>query len=436
MLRLFLALTFSCTFLSLQAQNDYYFPPITGDNWETVDPAELGWCTDQIDTLLQFLGEKNSKGFIVLHKGMIAIEQYYDSFTQDSLWYWASAGKTLTAFLTGVAQEEGWLSIEDPTNDYLGDGWTNAPPEKEDLITVWHQLTMTTGLDDGVADVDCTTPDCLQYLTDAGTRWAYHNGPYTLTQSVIEQATGQTINQFTFSRLNSKTGMSGIWLPLGFISTHVSKPRDMARFGSLMLNDGVWDGETVLADQDYLEAMRTPSQSINEAYGYLWWLNGQDTYQLPQTQITFNGSIIPAAPADLYAGLGKNDQKLYIVPSLDLVVVRMGDAAGGVPLLSLSSFDNQLWEKLMAVIDCTPNRQQEVDAERFLVYPNPANDVLQFSGLTSGENRIIVIDRFGRTCWEGEASQELSIRHLEPGWYVIQVVDPQGKIRQTRFLKQ
>ena len=125
-----------------------YFPPATGTAWVTVFPASLGWCGDKIDTLYQYLGQANTKAFIVLQDGKIAIEKYFGTFTQDSLWYWASAGKTLTSFCVGIAQQENYLALSDTTSKYLGIGWTSCPGEKEEKITIRNQLTMTTGLDD------------------------------------------------------------------------------------------------------------------------------------------------------------------------------------------------------------------------------------------------------------------------------------------------
>jgi hypothetical protein len=70
---------------------------------------------------------------------------------------------------------------------------------------------------------------------------------------------------------------------------------------------------------------------------------------LPQSQIVFSGPIIPNAPADLFAALGKNDQKIYVVPSQKLVIIRMGNTAGGVKPAG-SDFDNELWGKLKPII--------------------------------------------------------------------------------------
>jgi hypothetical protein len=150
-----------------------YFPPLSGTAfWDTLSPAALGWCTDKIDSLYDYLNQQDTKGFIVLKDGKIVLEKYFGTFTADSLWYWASAGKTITSFLVGKAQEENFLSLSDTTASYLGAGWTNCTPSKENKIKILNQLTMTSGLDDGVPDNHCTIDTCLNYLADAGTRWA------------------------------------------------------------------------------------------------------------------------------------------------------------------------------------------------------------------------------------------------------------------------
>jgi hypothetical protein len=79
-------------------------------------------------------------------------------------------------------------------------------------------------------------------------------------------------------------------------------------------------------------------------------LNGKSSYHLPQTQLQFNGSIIPNAPNDMFMALGKNDQKIYIVPSKKMVVIRMGDVANpDNPTFALSGFDIELWAKISAL---------------------------------------------------------------------------------------
>jgi CubicO group peptidase (beta-lactamase class C family) len=330
--------------------NTIYFPPISGTEWQTTTPASLSWSQTQLDDLYTYLQTKNTRAFLILKNGKIVAEKYFGSFTVDSNWYWASAGKTMTAFLVGIAQYEGSININSKTSQYLGTGWTSLSLAKENLITVRHQLTMTTGLDDGVMpDNDCTLPSCLQYKADAGTRWAYHNAPYTILDKVVENATGKTYNTYFQEKIRDKTGMNGLWIKTGYNNVYYSTPRSMARFGLLLLNKGKWDQTTILADTDYLNTQTNTSQSYNPSYGYLTWLNGKSNYMLPQLQFVFPGALVPNAPADMYSALGKNDQKIYVVPSQKIVVIRMGDSAGNTQL-ALSSFDNELWGKLKTII--------------------------------------------------------------------------------------
>ncbi len=333
-----------------QLADSMYFPPNTGAKWEAVTPASLGWNETELTNLYTYLGQKKTRAFIILKNGRMVTERYYNTFTADSNWYWASAGKTMTAFLAGIAQHEGLLNINNKTAQYLGTGWTSLPLAKENLITVRHQLTMTTGLDDGVQpDTDCTLPACLQYKGDAGTRWAYHNAPYTLMDKVVEAATGTTYNNYFQQKVRDKIGMNGLWIKTGYNNVFYSTPRSMARFGLLLLNKGNWNGAAILADTNYFNAQVNTSQRFNSSYGYLTWLNGKSNYMLPSLQTVFSGSLTPAAPADMYAALGKNDQKIYVVPSIKLVVIRLGDDAGNGNL-ALSSFDNEVWGKLKLVM--------------------------------------------------------------------------------------
>jgi CubicO group peptidase (beta-lactamase class C family) len=323
-----------------------YFPPVGSDIWATTTPVALGWNESAVTPLLDYLEEKHSKAFVVLVDGKIVMESYFNGHSASSLWYWASAGKTLTAAMTGIASQEGLLDIDGKVSNYLGMGWTSAPPEKENLITNRHLLTMTSGLDDALGDN--VEPANLQYKADAGTRWAYAN-VYVKLQDVIAEAAGQPYNDYFNAKLRDPIGMNGSWFTSGDNIVYASNARSMARFGLLMLAKGKWD-DTVIVNESFCNAATTTSQGINDAYGYLWWLNGETTYHLPQSQFTFNGSLIPSAPNDMFMALGKNDQKIYIIPSKRMVIVRMGDAADDVNL-ALSDFDEVLWEKINALID-------------------------------------------------------------------------------------
>ena len=157
------------------------------------------------------------------------------------------------------------------------------------------------------------------------------------------------MNAYVNSRLGTPIGMTGAFFNSGYNKIFISKPRSMARFGLLMLNKGKWQNEIIL-NENFFDQATTTSQNINLSYGYLWWLNGKPSYHLPQSQSEFQGSIIPSAPDDMFMALGKNDQKIYVIPGKNMVVVRMGDAADNVNA-ALSDFDEVLWQKINAVIN-------------------------------------------------------------------------------------
>jgi len=411
-----------------------YFPPLLGNTWDTLSPSSLGWCQNEIDTLLNYLDAKNSKAFILLKDGKIVIEQYYDNFTEDSLWYWASAGKTITAFMTGIAQQENFLSISDTSSQYLGTGWTSCLSNDEEKITIRNQLTMTSGLDDG-GDPYCTDDTCLICISDPGTRWAYHNAPYTLLDGVIENATGQTLNNYITQKLKTPTGMTGFFLKIGFNNVYFSTARSMARFGLLILNHGNWNGNQIMTDTNYFNQMVNTSQSLNNSYGYLWWLNGKSSFMVPGSQLVFNGSLNPSAPNDMYAALGLNGQFINVVPSQNLVYIRLGESpgVGEVPL----AMNDTIWQMLNAAMCSTASiDESSLSSKNLEVYPNPA-DQNALVALAGQSFDLSIIDCAGRIILENKNcydSMEINTANFQNGIYYVRVKNSNRQVFYRKFL--
>ncbi len=405
--------------IGLRAQ--LYFPPNNTSTWDTISPSDLGWCSSKIDSLYDLLETNNTKAFVLLVDGKIVLEKYFNGHNAAANWYWASAGKTLTAFVTGMAQQENHLSIDAPTSTYLGEGWTDCTPAQEAAITVWHQLTMTSGLDDGVPASACTLDTCLQFLAEAGTRWAYHNAPYTLLDQVIEGATGQTLNAYTNQKVKVPTGMNGTFLPIGDNNVFFSTARSMARFGLLVLNKGNWAGNQVMTDTSYFHQMTTTSQALNQSYGYLWWLNGQNSFMVPQSQFVFNGSLNPNAPDDMFCGLGANGQFLNVVPSRNMVWIRMGDDPGATPVPFL--FNDVIWQYINA-LPCDPLAVDAGEEAKLGVrlYPNPVRDFLRLDipGRWTAAN-YQVISQQGQPILQGQYAQALDVSALSAGLYYLRL---------------
>lgn len=324
-----------------------YFPSNSGTTWETTPVSELGWNTGAIQTLKNYLAEKNTKSFMILVNGRIVMEEYFDGHTASTEWEWNSAGKTLVGASTGIAQQESLLNINDLVSEYLGTGWTNMPMEKENLITVKHLLTMTSGIDDSKQLV---VKSNLTWVADAGTRWAYGNVFQKLIDVVSEAGTLEFEPYFN-EKLKNRIGMDGHWDYGTIFTIYHSTTRSMARFGLLALNKGKWKNEQIIDETFFTQSMNT-SQDINPSYGYFWWLNGKAKFMIPGEQTIYNGPLVPNAPSDMYAAMGAMDQRIYVIPGKKMVVVRMGNASDpDNPNFAVSGFDNELWGKINAVLN-------------------------------------------------------------------------------------
>ncbi len=324
-----------------------YFPPNSGDSWEKVSPAALGWNLSAIQPLKDYLAKKHSKSFLILVNGRIAIEDYFDGHNIKTTWQWNSAGKTLISATIGIAQQEHLLNINDKASQYLGYNWTNMPIEKENLISVKNLLTMTSGTNN---EKNLVTRRNLTYVADAGNRWAYANVFQKLT-NIISNASHSEFESFFNEKLKTKIGMEGYWNFGPIFSIYHSNTRSMARFGLLALNNGKWNDQQIINESYFKESIQS-SQNINPAYGYLWWLNGKSKYMIPRSQLVYSGALIPNAPADLFAAMGAADQRIYVIPSKNMVVIRMGKASDPLhPNFAASGFDQELWDKINAVIN-------------------------------------------------------------------------------------
>ena len=392
-----------------------YFPPInTNQTWDTVS---AGYDAQALQELNTFLDTTDTKAFIILENGKIAHEVYFDSFTQDSLWYLASAGKTMTAFLIGLAEADGHLAVLQNSKAYLESGWSSCGSAFEDSTTVLKHLTMTTGLNFS-GNTDCTDPSCLT-CSSASEPWYYHNAAYTLLYHMLDSVTPFGITNYILGKLSFTTGITGSYLPLGDNRVFISNARSMARFGLLVLARGDWAGNTIMdsGPGSYYDQMVNTTQSANESYGYLWWLNGKHSFRLPQSTAVFPGPLIPNAPSDLIAGLGKNDQKLYVVPSQNRVVVRLGND-GGQGLFAASGYDNQLWALINALDGSTSLEEWNSDESP---YPNPGKGSLVIPSAREGQSYRL-LNVYGKVLEHDFVQVEGRVQlNASPGLYLLQI---------------
>jgi CubicO group peptidase (beta-lactamase class C family) len=312
-----------------------YLPPATGE-WAAADPAATGWSQARLDKLGPAVGDANSRTFMMLAGGRILLESYFAGATADTLQDIASCQKSVTSTLIGIAHEKGILDIDQHVSEFLAPGWSKATPAQEAAITVRHVMTMSSGLN----------PTTLRKVDEPGARWDYNTAIYQKLRRVLEAAAGDDINHLSRAWMFDTIGIgaSVVWqerpdVPEATDATGerewglLMTARDMARFGLLALRKGTW-GETQVVSRDWLESAWR-SSPVKVDYGLLWWLLGKGN----------RGGA--NAPDDWVAGLGAQDQKVYVVPSLDLVATRQGTAAREASD-NTSSFDATLMRGILA----------------------------------------------------------------------------------------
>jgi CubicO group peptidase (beta-lactamase class C family) len=250
----------------------------------------------------------------------------------------ASQQKSLIALLVGVGIDKGLIDIERPVSDYIGSRWSKATPEQEAAITVRNLLEMNSGLKED-----------LSFDAPAGAKFFYNTPAYAKLKPVLEKAAKQDfwiVSQLWFTKVGDMHDTGWEQRPAAFADSGnptglVTTPRDLAIMGQIVLNRGRKPSGAQLISQTQLDAIFTPS-STNPAYGRLWWLNSSDySINVGAAASRREGRFIPAAPVDTLSALGAQDRKLFVVPSMKLIVVRTGQAAPD------RDFNNTLWQKLM-----------------------------------------------------------------------------------------
>ena len=295
--------------------------------------AALDWAMAQ--------QEQNTRAFVVIHDGKIVGERYAPGWTKDTPQISWSQGKSITAALVGVLIQQGELALDEPAPVAA---W-RQPGDPRGGITVADLLHMSSGLgfaNNGLSGLESYNADNehMRIYFDAlnvfdhavnqpqeippNAQFRYRSSdPLTLGRIVRETVEARGEEYLTFPRraLFDKIGARNYALetdPYGnFIMTgyDYGSGRDWARFGLLHLWDGEWNGERILP-KGWSEVVSTPAPGDPTlGYGGLFWLN--------------RGGRYDRIPEDAYWAAGFMGQTTMIIPSMDMVVVRLGPSARG-----------------------------------------------------------------------------------------------------------
>jgi CubicO group peptidase (beta-lactamase class C family) len=288
-------------------------------DWQVVPPETQSMFSDALAKVGQWLKDNGSKTGMVVRHGRIVGQWYFDEATPESQYLVYSTSKSFASTAAGLAIASGKLKLDSKIGDFFP---AANPPQKRE-ITVGQLLSMTSGAHSD--NMQLARNDLFKFVLEElpmdfapGEKWEYNNSGLSLLSPVVHQATGQNIDQLLDQQVFKKIGIprsDWTWedrdgMPIPYSGLHITA-RSLARFGLLFLNKGMWRGDKVISSTWVTEATHT-SQELNPRYGYLWWNNSTQAW--------------PGVPADAFAAMGKFDNDMLIVPSLDMIVIRqVGD---------------------------------------------------------------------------------------------------------------
>jgi CubicO group peptidase (beta-lactamase class C family) len=316
-----------------------YWPSLTG--WDAVEPAAAGFDAQKLSAAVDAAMADHSSDVLVLRGGKIVAERYAADSNVDRKQQIASAAKSMVSVLIGVCIDQGKIrSVDQSVADFIAP-WRGTPKA---AITLRHMLTMTSGLDDkglavrGVAGDQFAINAAAPQRAAPGTRWAYQTAIFHLLYHVVAHAAGEPFEAFATRNLTGPLGMQHTdWVtsqsqgpngPTTSYYTAACSGRDLARFGLMALRGGRWADRQIVS-ASYLKQATSPSQDLNPSYGFLWWENARPGFAAEGTGLGAGAGLrFEGSPGDTFAALGAGGQIVLVVPSLDLIVIRQGQAPG------------------------------------------------------------------------------------------------------------
>jgi len=284
-----------------------------------------------------------TRALLVIYKDQIIAEKYADGFNKESRILGWSMTKSITSTIYGVLQSQGKIDVSQPAPI---DQWKE---DERSTITINNLLQMNSGLEweenyETICDVtkmlfqdeDMTLTQVNKPLVGKPNEtWYYSSGTTNLLSGILRKQFDdyQDYLDFWYTDLIDKIGMNTMLIEADIAGNYVgssygwASARDWAKLGLLYLHQGNWNGEQILS-KEWCDYAIAPTNSSNGRYGAQIWLNA--------------GGYLPDVPKNVFSFNGYQGQRVYMIPSKDLVVVRMG----------LKSMDfNNVLKDVIATID-------------------------------------------------------------------------------------
>ena len=302
------------------------------DDWTTSTPEEKGLSSEKLESASATIGAiKYRKCFTVIKDGDLVFDANYGNSNPNAIYEAFSTTKTLMAILIGIAETQGYLTLEDRIDQWL----TELPSGMNPDATIRHVLGQ-------VAESD-----------PVGTKFSYNSGAVIDSLGkVLSAATGAPSEEYAQAQLLAPLGMNyTTWkadkagnLKAGLGAK--SSCRDLARVGQLMLNGGSWRGIQILSG-DYISTMTQPAYpTANSNYGFLTWLNwSEGKWYRPLT--SGEGPMLKDAPENVFMATGLFGQLIVVIPDDNMVITTMGTT---VKLETLNTLQDT-WDAIVTVLE-------------------------------------------------------------------------------------
>lgn len=355
--------------LSIQIEYGYRQPVLTTDGWETGTLESVSIDSTSIFSLMNILEQRENHlvhGILIARYNKLVFEEYFDGyrrddqntlvrFNRDVRHDQASATKSFTSALLGIAIEEGFIeSVDQPVHDFFPEiEWDNDDPRRE--ITLEHMITMSSGIQWDQATYPpldprndlilfATSPTPLQmYLTrplvhTPGTHMEYSEASLNVVGESIRRSSGVRLDVFADQYLFSKLGIVNRWWNVkqnGWVWSSGDlfiRPRDMLKFGQLYLQNGVWKGEQLIPEEWVEKAKIKYHNFIGSSdWAQQYWYN---IYR----KVGYSYAWWPLDPSiygeNAFTASGWGDQRIMVLPQYDLVVVFTGGSQWEDPYLT------------------------------------------------------------------------------------------------------
>jgi CubicO group peptidase (beta-lactamase class C family) len=342
-----------------ESEYTYRVPEQTDDGWETAHLSDVN--INQAPLVLMMreyfkFSTHDVHSILIIKDRKLVFEEYfpgydfgpgrtgwkgdYLNFNKDTLHCLHSATKSFTSAMLGIAIDKGFLPDENGKMFSYFPEYSHLWDEQKDKITVKHLLTMTSGLEWNEGDISLTddrndlirlgrSSDPIGYilakpaLYEAGTVYYYSGGDTNIVGEIIHKSTGLNVDllsrEYLFPHLGI-TNFSWLYFPYNNNVVYCSgdiymRPRDMAKFGQLFLDGGIWEGKRIISEE---WVHRSTNRHFTfdtwwnaDGYGYQWWVF--DYYVYSRAQYVHS-----------YSARGWGGQNIIVLPELSTVVVFTG----------------------------------------------------------------------------------------------------------------